>query len=946
MNNAAPLRRYSHLLAVAILIIALLLYLYRIDRWLMDDDEGGFCYAAWRISEGEAPYRDFLTEQVPLFLYWGSAIVQLFGPSVMPLRYATVLATLVAAYFLYLTTREVLGYRVALLSLPLFLIHKDIYLIARFVRAEAYMLLFSAMGMYVFVRAYPDRRHAGLFLSGALFGLAMLCKLFAALPAAGCGLFILHQWYRSRNKRWIGDLLLLTAGFVATAATVLVAFQLRYPAFLTAVFKLHVLQGAELSLLQVVAKGFKFYWAYFTGNPAFLLLAMLGAASAVVTQADMSAFFVWQIPTVTVFLFLSRSLQDRHLVYLVPALCVLAALSLERILSGNLWPLTARKSGKQIKSAANWRWAAVSIGVTILVLWPSWREDMQVAGWEDTETEHLAQYIQANTAPGDIVLCEYNELNFHALRKNTYLGAGLSNVTTSSGRITGAALSKEIEAENVQMVWINTYGGASHLVYLRDYDDFYRFVQSHFRLVSLFRRSYETFEVYCRRDLMPLLPDVEFGGKLALTGARLGRQDVSAGQSLSVALRWQALQSMGQNYAVSLRLLDRQGHRYGQNDVLLERVYTSRLPADQQKVEHAPTSQWPGGMQVMNEYALPVAPGTPPGAYFLAVVLYNPTSGEVLQARDAAGARGIEYALTTVEVTRPEGAPANEELGMNRELMQDFGGALRLLGRGPIGDTARPGDALHLVLFWQALHGMERNWQLLLRVQGGDGSILSEGQFELANAAYPTSRWSENEVVMGQYDLALDRAAPPGVAQLTLNLADAATGQPMLEQDYALTNLNITGRSHQFTAPETIQHPLGANLGNRILLVGYDLAEDTVSPGGLLHLTLYWQALTTMDTSYTVFTHLLGSDGRLWGQEDDVPLQGAAPTTCWLSGEVLSDTYAIEVHPAAPSGDYMLEVGMYDAANGERVPVFDIHGQRADDRVLLTPVKIRDKNSM
>ena len=137
MRDASALRRYSHLVAVAILILALFFYLYRIDRWLMDDDEGGFCYAAWRISEGQAPYRDFLTEQVPLFLYWGSALVRLFGPSVMPLRYVTVLATLLAAYLLYLTAREAFGYRVALLSLPLFLMYKDIYLIARFFRPEA-----------------------------------------------------------------------------------------------------------------------------------------------------------------------------------------------------------------------------------------------------------------------------------------------------------------------------------------------------------------------------------------------------------------------------------------------------------------------------------------------------------------------------------------------------------------------------------------------------------------------------------------------------------------------------------------------------------------------------------------------------------------------------------------------------------------------------------------
>ena len=946
-HSTSPARRCSHLVAAAILILGLFLYLYRIDRWLMDDDEGGFCYAAWRISEGEVPYRDFLTEQVPLFLYWGGALVRLFGPSVMPMRYATVLATLLAAYFLYLAAREVFGDRVALLSLPLFLMHKDIYLIARFFRPEAYMLLFSTLGAYVFVRAYPGRRRVGLLLSGTLFGLATLCKLFAALPAAGCGLFILYQSRSSRERRWLGDLLALTAGFAAIAGSVFVAFQVNYPVFLAALFKLHIQQGAELSLLQVVAKGFRFYWGYLKGNPTFLVLAMLGAACAAATHIGTSALFAWQIPTAAAFLLLSRSLQDRHLVYLVPALCVLTALSLERILHGGLGPLTARKSAKQVKNAMRWLPAAVGVVAAVLALWPSWRGDMEVAAWEDTETPYLAQYIQANTAPDDIVLCEYNELNFHALRKNTYLGAGLSNVTASTGQITSAALAQEIETEDVQMVWINTFGGASHLVSLRDYDEFYRFVQNHFLLVDLFQRSYETFEVYCRRDLMPLLPGARFSDRLALTGAELRSQAVPAGHILSVVLRWQALQPMERDYTVSLRLLDEQGHRYGQTDVPLERIFTSQLPAGQQKVEHAPTSHWSSGMQVMHEYVLSATPGTPPGTYRLAVVLYDPNSGEVLQARAAAGqAIGTECPMTTVEVTRPEYAPTVKDLPVHRELMQDFGGALRLVGCGPIGEAIRPGDSLHLVLFWQALHDLEHDWQLLLRVQGSDGSVLSEGRFEPASAAYPTHRWSEQEVVMGQYDLTLERTAPPGSAELALNLVDAATGQRMLEQDLALANLNITGRNRLFTTPGTIQHTLGVNLGNSILLVGYDLAKDSASPGGLLELTLYWQALKTMDTSYTVFTHLLSGDGRLWGQTDGMPLQGTYPTTGWLPGEVISDTYAIEVRPGASPGDYLLEVGMYDAASAERVPVLDAEGQRAGDRILLTPVRVVGQSSM
>lgn len=968
MTDASRWQRHAHLIAMVILVLAALFYLYHIDRWLMDDDEGNFCYASWRVAAGEVPFRDFLTEQVPLFLYWGGTIVRIFGPSVLALRYATVLATLLAAFVIYLTAREVFGHRVALLSLSLFLMHKDVYFVARLFRPEAYMVLFSVLGAYAFVRAYPAGRR-GFFLSGALFGLAILFKLFAALPIAGCALFLLWRLYRSRDRRRIGDLAALAVGFGATAGTALVLFQITTPLFFSAVIRYQFVQGAELSPWQVVIKGLLFFWSYFKGSPVLVLLALLGAAMSVAQvlrlaifgtrqEAGIRALYAWQIPTAAAFLIISRTVQDRYLVYLVPALSVLAAVSLERIACGALARSAVRRGGEEnktkasssqelaqdtISAQAGFRGAngALVVLLAVLSLWPSWRTDLAVASWQEHDTLQIAQYIQAHTAPDDIVLSDYPELNFYALRKSTYFGSSISGYATQTGQITGADLIRGIEADNVQMVWINTHGGAHQLVSLRDYDDFYRYVQSHFELVRLFQRAYQTFEVYNRQDLMPLQPAAEFGGKLALSGAQLGSDSVDSGQTLALALRWQALEPMLRDYTVSLRLLDAEGHPYGQKDVLLQRAFTSGWQGVQEQIAHVSTSQWPSGVQVMDEYGLPIAPATPPGEYSIGVLLYDLASGEVLPVRDALGqARGVDYRLATVEVARPERAPTLDELAIHQQVNQDFDGDLRLLGRGPVQETARPGDSLRVALFWQALRDMEQDWQLVLRMRDSAGNVAAEGRFELASADYPTSRWAQGDVVLGQYDFVLNRSASTGMAQLTLNCINIATGQRILEQDYALTGLNIVGESRQFTVPSTIQHRLDVNLSDRVSLLGYDLAEDAVSAGGSVHLTLYWQARTTMETSYTVFTHLLGSDGHMWEQKDSVPLQGSYPTTAWLSGEVIADPYVIEVPADAPSGEYVLELGMYVAANGDRLSVLNASGQRVDDRVLLPPIRV------
>jgi hypothetical protein len=126
-----------------------------------------------------------------------------------------------------------------------------------------------------------------------------------------------------------------------------------------------------------------------------------------------------------------------------------------------------------------------------------------------------------------------------------------------------------------------------------------------------------------------------------------------------------------------------------------------------------------------------------------------------------------------------------------------------------------------------------------------------------------------------------------------------------------------------------------------VLFLGYDLSSEDVKPGDTLHLTLYWQALSEMQVSYTVFTHLLDPGQRVWGQLDSIPLMGGAPTTGWVAGEVIADPYEIIVDPTAPVGDYVIEIGMYDGGTGRRLPVYGAEGEvLKEDRILLENVHI------
>jgi len=125
-------------------------------------------------------------------------------------------------------------------------------------------------------------------------------------------------------------------------------------------------------------------------------------------------------------------------------------------------------------------------------------------------------------------------------------------------------------------------------------------------------------------------------------------------------------------------------------------------------------------------------------------------------------------------------------------------------------------------------------------------------------------------------------------------------------------------------------------MGDSIQLVGYDLTPLAVEPGGSLSLTLYWQALEEMDTSYTIFVHLIDEQGWIWGQNDGLPQGGALPTGTWLPGEFIIEERTILLSLEALPGEYLLEVGLYLLETGERLPVYDAQGLALGDRLLLS----------
>jgi mannosyltransferase len=475
---------------------------------------------------------------------------------------------------------------------------------------------------------------------------------------------------------------------------------------------------------------------------------------------------------------------------------------------------------------------------------------------------------------------------------------------------------------------------------------------------------------------------INFDDRVQLLGYSVSTEEAST-RGLEVTLYWEALQALPEDYKVSLRLRDDNGHEWGGYDGRP----TSLL---------YPTFRWSVGEKLFGTVGITPTVGTPPGSYELQASLYSDVDLVGLDVLDEQGTpSGTTATLGSVELFA--GHPASKadvqplctmEVAITREMA--------LTGYELSASSAQPGDTLLLKLYWDALSSPMDDYVLLLRLYDEQGRLVDgvldgpdvlgvvrvagSGQggqaYHLANVYYPTSRWRQDEVLLGQYDYRVPVSAAPGRGELRATLLvcrdglatascplseDGSLGEESLiafedpsggesaavvcrgsevGAEVTLAAVEIEATERVFSTPD-VQHRVDTgNLGNKAALYGYDLSGDILRPGETLHLTLHWEALDSMDTSYTVFTHLLDGDSRVRGQMDSVPMGGARPTTGWVSGEYLRDEYQLTVDADAPPGEYLIEVGMYDATTPDfrRLPLLDVTGNVLDNRILLDRV--------
>lgn len=281
-----------------------------------------------------------------------------------------------------------------------------------------------------------------------------------------------------------------------------------------------------------------------------------------------------------------------------------------------------------------------------------------------------------------------------------------------------------------------------------------------------------------------------------------------------------------------------------------------------------------------------------------------------------------------------------------RQVNVTHGGVLRMLAYELPKDTVRPGEYVPVTVYWEATAATERNLAVFVHLLGRNREQVGNLGTYLGLGAYPTSLLRPGDIVKDTYQvLVAPTAVTPSLLRVDVGLFESGdghgeAGEPAvtLEGQPAETILGAV-RLLPHSAPRyDIEQPAQVDFGGQALLLGHSTLPESVQPGDVLSLMLYWQAEGRMTEDYHVFVHLTNQESPPVAQGDKAPADGDWPTWAWEPAYPIADSYSVLVPPSTPPGIYEVRVGLYRLRDFWRVPV---QGDSSASYTVLGRVQVR-----
>lgn len=393
---------------------------------------------------------------------------------------------------------------------------------------------------------------------------------------------------------------------------------------------------------------------------------------------------------------------------------------------------------------------------------------------------------------------------------------------------------------------------------------------------------------------------VNFGNQVELAGSTQPACDQA---DCPVYLFWRALQPLQADYKLAAALVGRQ------DDV------TWSSPADRRLAGYEyPTFRWQPGALIVSQLPLDATPGTPPGAYRLRLSVYDEATGQALDVLDAAGAPQGRWAwLDPVAVDRAVPGSGAETPASGAKTLAAPGVLLDSLAVSA--HQIMPGDRFLVDAWWlleepqNTVYGLRAEWL------DPSGQPSPEASCEVIDMR----EWPAGAPLRSQIVWNAPQELAPGAWQLHFGLvAGGCAGDASTLGGTEIVAMDVLPSNRRFEPSAAVQYPAHAGFGGLVTLLGLTVDDQSgqaapARPGSSVPVTVTWQAMQPMATAYTGFVHLVDAHGTIVAQDDHEPRLGEAPTTRWVTGEVVEDRYLVHLPDDLPPGLYQFEIGLYDA---------------------------------
>jgi hypothetical protein len=266
--------------------------------------------------------------------------------------------------------------------------------------------------------------------------------------------------------------------------------------------------------------------------------------------------------------------------------------------------------------------------------------------------------------------------------------------------------------------------------------------------------------------------EATIGPDVRLNGYDVAPISVEPGQTLQVSLYWQPLQRISEDLTSFVHVLTMDGERIAQSDKLLGGV-------------HYPTSAWKPGEGLLDRHGIALPTDAPPGPYRLATGLYvlDGEEARTVGATELVGKVGGDAPADSRGVT-----PANPfYANLNDELLlvgYELDSQRLATAGGHAGQPSPPPeDELAVTLLWQAARPMADDYTVFVHLLDADGTIVAQRDVQPFQGTYPTSVWTQGELLADTYLLPLPDTLPSGEYEVVVGLYVARSGQRLPAYD-------------------------------------------------------------------------------------------------------------------------------------------------------------------